>query len=75
MTTAEQSILAQSDAAAAVGDVEQIRDQVAEFVAQTQVDELIITSQIFDHEARCHSYSIAFEACSNIELESLAQAN
>ena len=75
LTTAEQSILAQSDAAAAVGDVEQIRDQVAEFVAQTQVDELIITSQIFDHEARCHSYSIAFEACSNIELESLAQAN
>jgi luciferase family oxidoreductase group 1 len=75
LTTAEQSILAQSDPAAAVGDVEQIRDQVAEFVAQTQVDELIITSQIFDHEARCHSYSIAFEACSNIELESLAQAN
>ena len=75
LTTAEQSILAQSDAAAAVGNVEQIRDQVAEFVAQTQVDELIITSQIFDHEARCHSYSIAFEACSNIELESLAQAN
>lgn len=75
LTTAEQSILAQSDAAAAVGDVEQIRDQVAEFVAQTQVDELIITSQIFDHEARCHSYSIAFEACSNIELESLALAN
>lgn len=75
LTTAEQSILAQSDAAAAVGNVEQIRDQVAEFVAQTQVDELIITSQIFDHEARCHSYSIAFEACSNIELESLARAN
>ena len=75
LTTAEQSILAQSDAAAAVGNVEQIRDQVAEFVAQTQVDELIITSQIFDHEARCHSYSIAFEACSNIELESLAQTN
>ena len=75
LTTAEQSILAQSDAAAAVGNVEQIRDQVAEFVAQTQVDELIITSQIFDHEARCQSYSIAFEACSNIELESLARAN
>ena len=75
LTTAEQSILAQPDAAAAVGNVEQIRDQVAEFVAQTQVDELIITSQIFDHEARCHSYSIAFEACSNIELESLARAN
>jgi alkanesulfonate monooxygenase SsuD/methylene tetrahydromethanopterin reductase-like flavin-dependent oxidoreductase (luciferase family) len=75
LTTAEQSILAQSDAAAAVGSVEQIRDQVAEFVAQTQVDELIITSQIFDHEARCRSYSIAFEACSNIKLESIAHAN
>ena len=75
LTTAEQSILAQSDAAAAVGDAKQIHDQVAEFVEKTQVDELIITAQIFDHNARCHSYSIAYEACANLQLESIAQAN
>jgi luciferase family oxidoreductase group 1 len=75
LTTAEQSILAQSDAAAAVGDAKQIYDQVAEFVEKTQVDELIITAQIFDHDARCHSYSIAHEACANIQIESIAQAN
>ena len=75
LTTAEQSILAQSDAAAAVGDAKQIRDQVAEFVEKTHVDELIITAQIFDHDARCHSYSIAYEACANIQIESIAQAN
>ena len=75
LTTAEQSILAQSDAAAAVGDAKQIYDQVAEFVEKTQVDELIITAQIFDHDARCHSYSIAYEACANLQIESIAQAN
>ena len=75
LTAAEQSILAQSDAAAAVGDAKQIRDQVAEFVEKTRVDELIITAQIFDHDARCHSYGIAYEACANIQIESIAQAN
>ena len=75
LTTAEQSILAQSDAAAAVGDAKQVYDQVAEFVEKTQVDELIITAQIFDHDARCHSYSIAYEACANLQIESIAQAN
>ena len=75
LSATEQSILAQSDAAAAVGNFDQVRDQVAAFVAQTQVDELIITSQIFDHDARCHSYSIAYEACANIEMGSVAQAH
>ena len=75
LTIAEQSILAQSDAAAAVGDAKQIYDQVAEFVEKTQVDELIITAQIFDHDARCKSYSIAYEACANLQIESIAQAN
>ena len=75
LTIAEQSILAQSDAAAAVGDAKQIYDQVAEFVEKNQVDELIITAQIFDHDARCKSYSIAYEACANLQIESIAQAN
>ena len=75
LSATEQSILAQSDAAAAVGNFDQVRDQVAAFVAQTQVDELIITSQIFDHDARCHSYSIAYEACANTEMGSVAQAH
>ena len=34
LSATEQSILAQSDAAAAVGNFDQVRDQVAAFVAQ-----------------------------------------
>tara|TARA_B100001057_G_scaffold353315_1_gene355155 strand:+ start:2491 stop:3507 length:1017 start_codon:yes stop_codon:yes gene_type:complete len=75
LTAAEQSILAQSDAAAAVGNADQIRDQVAEFVEKTRADELIITAQIFDHDARCRSYSIAYDACADLAIESIAQAN
>ncbi len=75
LTAAEQSILAQSDAAAAVGNADQIRDQVAAFVEKTRADELIITAQIFDHDARCRSYSIAYDACVDLAIESIAQAN
>jgi hypothetical protein len=32
---------------------------VKEFIAHTGADELMITSQIFDHAARLHSYEIA----------------
>ncbi len=74
LTAAEQAILAQSDAAAAVGDRAQIRQQVGEFVAQTQADELIITAQIYDHEARCKSYSIAHEVCGDLQPEAIALA-
>ena len=74
LSAEEQAILAQSDAAAAVGDAAQIRQQVSAFVAKTQADELIITAQIFDHEARCRSYSIAYEACSNLNPDTVALA-
>ncbi|MEC8059307.1 MAG: LLM class flavin-dependent oxidoreductase [Pseudomonadota bacterium] len=74
LSAEEQTILNQSDAAAAVGDAAQIRQQVSAFVAKTQADELIITAQIFDHEARCRSYSIAYEACSNLNPDTVALA-
>jgi luciferase family oxidoreductase group 1 len=74
LSAAEQNILDQSDAAAAVGDADQVRQQVSEFAAKTQADELIITAQIYDHEARCRSYSIAHEACSNLGSAAIALA-
>ena len=74
LSAAEQNILDQSDAAAAVGDADQVRQQVSDFVAKTQADELIITAQIYDHEARCRSYSIAHEACSDLGSAAIALA-
>ena len=42
----------------AVGSVETVKKGVEAFVARTGADELMITSQVFDHEARLKSYEI-----------------
>ena len=41
-----------------VGSPDTVRRGVAEFVERTRVDEIIIASAIFDHEARLRSYEI-----------------
>jgi luciferase family oxidoreductase group 1 len=45
----------------AVGGPAQVREHVAAFVRRTGADELMITSQIFDHQARLRSYEILAE--------------
>jgi alkanesulfonate monooxygenase SsuD/methylene tetrahydromethanopterin reductase-like flavin-dependent oxidoreductase (luciferase family) len=52
--------------ASAVGTKDSVRGQVQAFLDQTQADELIIVSQIHDHDARCKSYDIAFDACAGL---------
>lgn len=42
----------------AIGAPATVRESIAAFVARTQPQELMITSQIFDHSARLHSYKI-----------------
>ncbi|QLG37076.1 LLM class flavin-dependent oxidoreductase [Paenibacillus sp. E222] len=44
--------------AAVNGSPETVRGQLESFIAQTQADELIITSMIYDHQARLHSYEL-----------------
>jgi len=46
----------------AVGTVEQAREQIDAFVAKTGADELMITSQIWDHAARVRSLELLAEA-------------
>jgi alkanesulfonate monooxygenase SsuD/methylene tetrahydromethanopterin reductase-like flavin-dependent oxidoreductase (luciferase family) len=41
-----------------VGSPETVREQVAAFVERTGADELMVTSQVFDHAARLRSYEI-----------------
>ena len=43
---------------AAIGSPETVRHAIAAFIARTKPQELMITSQIFDHSARLHSYEI-----------------
>jgi luciferase family oxidoreductase group 1 len=45
----------------AIGSPETVREALAGFVARTKPQELMITSQIFDHAARLRSYTITAE--------------
>jgi alkanesulfonate monooxygenase SsuD/methylene tetrahydromethanopterin reductase-like flavin-dependent oxidoreductase (luciferase family) len=43
----------------AIGSPETVERQLRDFIARTGADELMITSQIYDHAARLRSYEIA----------------
>ena len=43
----------------AIGAPETVARQIASFVEATGADELMMTSQVFDHQARLRSYEIA----------------
>lgn len=45
----------------AIGSPETVRRSLQDFIAQTGANELMITSQIYDHDARLRSYQIAAE--------------
>ncbi len=57
----ERSLLEQVLSCAAVGSRATVLRDLNEFIARTGADELMITSQIFDHTARLRSYEIAAE--------------
>jgi hypothetical protein len=48
-------------ACSAIGSPQTVREQIMDFIARTQADELIIASMIYDHQARLRSYEIAAE--------------
>ena len=50
--------------ASAIGSPEKARRQLDEFVDRTKPDELMITSQIYDHAARLRSYELLSQAVS-----------
>ena len=46
----------------AIGSPDTARRQLEEFVTRTNPDELMVTAQIYDHEARARSYELLMEA-------------
>jgi luciferase family oxidoreductase group 1 len=58
-TPAERTMVARAYRYAVVGSPERVREGMQAFVAQTNADELMITSQIYDHAARLRSFEIA----------------
>jgi len=58
LTPAERALIAQALSSTAVGSPETVRRGIEAFIARTRADELIVTSQIFDHAARLRSFEI-----------------
>jgi luciferase family oxidoreductase group 1 len=57
----ERTLLDQIMSCAAIGCRETVSRELKAFIRRTGADELIITSQIFDHSARLRSYEITAE--------------
>jgi luciferase family oxidoreductase group 1 len=55
---AARAMLDEVLSASAIGSPDTVREALAAFIARTKPQELMITSQIFDHAARLHSYAI-----------------
>jgi alkanesulfonate monooxygenase SsuD/methylene tetrahydromethanopterin reductase-like flavin-dependent oxidoreductase (luciferase family) len=54
----QRALLDQILSASAIGSPDTAAKGIENFIAQTSADELMITSQIFDHAARLRSYEI-----------------
>jgi alkanesulfonate monooxygenase SsuD/methylene tetrahydromethanopterin reductase-like flavin-dependent oxidoreductase (luciferase family) len=51
-------MLEQALESSAVGSAETVRRELEAFIARTGADELIVTSQIYNHAARLRSYEL-----------------
>ena len=56
-----RAILRSVLSASAIGNGETARRQFDDFVARTNPDELIVTAQVYDHQARLRSYELLME--------------
>ena len=58
-TPQEKAMVEQALACSVVGDAADVHEGVADFIARHRPDELMLTANIFDHEARKHSFALA----------------
>jgi luciferase family oxidoreductase group 1 len=62
----EEEAVNQMLAVAFIGGPEKLAAQMQSFRAQTQIDEVMVTSHIYDHKARLHSYELFAEIIKNL---------
>ncbi len=62
----KRSMVQDSITCAAIGNPEQVQEQLEAFIDRTTADELIITSQSYDHAARLRSYEIVAQIAGSI---------
>ena len=61
---AEKAMVKDALACSVVGDPADLREGIAAFIDRHRPDELMLTANIFDHDARRHSFALAAEAMS-----------
>ena len=61
-TEIEKTQLEHSLAYAVVGSPKTVQSQIARFIEFTNADELMITAQIYDHDARIYSYELTVQS-------------
>ena len=61
-TPMEKAQAGQMLARSVIGSKDRVRSGIARFIAETDVDELMIVSDIYDHQARLRSFEIIAEA-------------
>jgi luciferase family oxidoreductase group 1 len=64
-----RAVLSQALSCSVVGSAETVRRGLADFAARTGADELMVTAQIFDHQARLRSFEITAEAGKRLAME------
>jgi luciferase family oxidoreductase group 1 len=70
----EQAAVASRFRAAVVGSAETVRRELEDFLAATQVDELMIATAVYDHAARLRSFEIVAEVAKSRVTEKAAAA-
>jgi alkanesulfonate monooxygenase SsuD/methylene tetrahydromethanopterin reductase-like flavin-dependent oxidoreductase (luciferase family) len=69
-----RAILAQTLRWAIAGSPETVERGLMDFIAHTGADELMVTAQIFDHQARLRSYELLAQAHGRIAAGTETQA-
>ncbi len=62
----DQMMLAQIMACSAVGDRDTVAEKLSTFIDDTGVDEIIFSGQVYDLQARLHSYELAAEVMQSL---------
>jgi len=61
-TPIDKARIAQNRSRLTVGSAETVKGRLAPLIAATQADELMVTTMLYDHQARRHSYELLVQA-------------
>jgi luciferase family oxidoreductase group 1 len=67
----DRELIARATGSHVVGDPAAVTDQLTHLVARTGVDELMITTNVYDHAARLRSFRLVAEAASEATKRAL----